>query len=93
MTAQNEEKIREKFERIYLEGNKQTGRRNSTTGDYVVGPIQDAYAGWKVAIAQERIESQKREDELQAFIKDLRFNYELGDELDAKMDKLLGANK
>ena len=57
--------------------------------DVVVSPLDV----WQAAIAQERIESQKREAALQAFIKDLRFNYELGDELDAKMDKLLGANK
>jgi hypothetical protein len=38
-------------------------------------------------------ESQKREAELRAFIKDLRVKYELIDELDAHLDKLMEENK
>ena len=42
-----EELIRQSFEVIYLNSNKMTARKNTTTGDYVLPSIQDAWAGWK----------------------------------------------
>lgn len=46
--ATSEAKIREDFERLYLGGNKHTGRRNEH-GDYVLPSIQDAWDGWRAA--------------------------------------------
>lgn len=41
--------IRKRFEREYLSGNERFAARNEV-GDYVIIPINDAWAGWKAAL-------------------------------------------
>ena len=41
---------RKAFEDAHLGGNKRLAHRNTTTGDYVLASIQDAYAGWQAAL-------------------------------------------
>jgi hypothetical protein len=46
VNEEQEKECKQDFERLHCGNNPWATRKNSTTGDYVLPCVQDAYAGW-----------------------------------------------